>query len=73
MDKKQFDKIFDSSVQEILRSDTQEQILETISKYSNDNGKLSNEQLAIFSYVESITKSKELLYSVLSKVLDIEE
>ena len=73
MDKKQFDKIFDSSVQEILRSDTQEQILETISKYSNDNGKLSNEQLAIFSYVESIAKSKELLYSVLSKVLDIEE
>ena len=73
MDKKQFDKIFDSSVEEILRSDSEEQILERVSKYSNDKGKLSNEQLATFSYIESIAKSKELLYSVLSKVLDVKE
>lgn len=74
MKKEQFDKIFAEAKQELLDS-TAEQIAERLKHYQTDEdgNSISLERLAMFAYIESIAVSTKLLYSVLFKVLEIEE
>ncbi|MBH1941679.1 hypothetical protein I5677_12320 [Mobilitalea sibirica] len=40
-----------------------------LKEHANDNGKISNTDLALFAFSESIVFSRQLLYSVLCEVL----
>jgi len=72
MNKEQFDKIFEECEKEFTTF-TEEQILEKLKLYQSEEDNISSMHMAIFAYLESIATSKDLLYSVLSKVLDIKE
>lgn len=50
-----------------------EQIVEKLHKYSNGSNNISNSDLAMFAYMESIDFSRNLLYSVLSDVLPLDD
>ena len=51
----------------------QGQIQEKLARFTNENGQVSAQALAVFTYVETIQYTNELLYSVLSEALNIQE
>ena len=72
MNKEQFDKIFKDCVVSLSSKDLEE-IESRLKSYSSDNGKISGIEFAMFVYMESKRYSEELIYSVLTKVLEIED
>lgn len=48
-------------------------IQEKLARFTNENGQVSAQALAVFTYVETIQYTNELLYSVLSEALNIQE
>jgi|BioPla2DNA2_1021312.scaffolds.fasta_scaffold119363_3 hypothetical protein len=72
MNKKEFDDIFIACKQQLLPL-TEEQLIEKLSLYSDENGKIPLEKLAMFAYLESIKYTNDMIYGLLSRVLDISE
>ena len=70
MTKQEFDALFERCKARCLPSD-QGQIQEKLARFTNENGQVS--ALAVFTYVETIQYTNELLYSVLSEALNIQE
>ena len=73
MKKSDFDAIFASARSETLKEYSPEKIKERLSKYENSNGKISMENLSAELFFMNMDYSDKLIYSVLSKMLDIEE
>lgn len=72
MNKEQFDKIFKDCVISLGSKDLEE-IESRLKPYSSNNEKIPGIEFAIFVYMESKRYSEELIYSVLTKVLEIED
>ena len=70
--KQEFDALFERCKARCLPSD-QGQIQEKLARFTNENGQVSAQALAVFTYVETIQYTNELLYSVLSEPLNIQE
>ena len=68
----EFDALFDLCRARCLPSD-QGQIQEKLARFTNENGQVSAQALAVFTYVETIQYTNELLCSVLSEALNIQE
>ena len=72
MTKQEFDALFERCKARCLPSD-QGQIQEKLARFTDENGQVSALALAVFTYVETIQYTNDLLYSVLSEALDIQE
>lgn len=72
MSKKEFDDVFMTCKQQFSFK-SEEQIHEALTSFADNNGKISPENIAMFAYVESVNYTNDMLYSVLTKVLDISE
>ena len=72
MTKKEFDEIFESCTKQLLTL-TFDQLRERIHSYSDENGKLTMDGIAVFAYMESIKYTNDLVYEILSRILDISE
>lgn len=72
MNKKQFDEMFVECT-DSLHSETIENITAKLNKYKTKDDTISATELALFAYSESINYSRKLIYSVLFKVLEIED
>ena len=70
--KQEFDALFERCKARCLPSD-QRQIQEKLARFTDQNGQVSAQALAVFTYVETIQYTNDLLYSVLSEALDIQE
>lgn len=44
-----------------------------LEKHSDENGRINNTSLAIFTMIESIKISKDIMYSVLAEVLPLDD
>lgn len=73
MKKADFDAIFKSVQGEVLKEYSPETIKERLKKYENSDGKIPMENLSVEFFSMSMGYSTKLVYSVLSKMLDIEE
>ena len=71
-DQESFKHEVDKMLDRCLPSD-QGQIQEKLARFTNENGQVSAQALAVFTYVETIQYTNELLYSVLSEALNIQE
>ena len=72
MTKQEFDALFERCKANCLPSD-QGQIQQKLARFTYQNGQVSAQALAVFTYVETIQYTNDLLYSVLSEALDIQE
>ena len=72
MTKQEFDALFERCKANCLPSD-QGQIQQKLARFTAQNGQVSAQALAVFTYVETIQYTNDLLYSVLSEALDIQE
>ena len=72
MTKQDFDALFERCKANCLPSD-QGQIQQKLARFTDQNGQVSAQALAVFTYVETIQYTNDLLYSVLSEALDIQE
>lgn len=72
MTKQEFDALFERCKARCLPSD-QGQIQKKLAHFTDENGQVSAQALAVFTYVETIQYTNDLLYSVLSEALDIQE
>lgn len=69
MNQEKLDAIFKEARLDLVESIKSKNMLEEIKSYSDENGKLGMEDLAIFSLTESMNISMEYIEKVLSKVL----
>lgn len=67
--KQEFQNIFDEVRNKIKNENPYEELLKL---YSDENGKISSHQFALFTYFESINFSEQLIYSLFEKLF-IEE
>lgn len=72
MSKEEFDNIFMACKQQFSFK-SEEDIHEALAPFADNNGKISSENIAMFAYVESVNYTNDMLYSVLTKVLNISE
>lgn len=72
MDKEKFDAIFNECV-DSLTPHSVEDINQKIKLYGENPDKISATNLAMFAYLESMDYSRKLIYSFLSKVLEVED
>lgn len=72
MDKKQFDKIFDSCVSDVSAKSIKD-FESNLRTHADANGKIPSDNLAVLVYEESISYAEQLLHSVLAKVLDLRD
>ena len=72
MTKSQFDKIF-KECENSLDSKSVEDIAGKIELFANGKETISDTELAFFPYIESINYSKELIYSLFLKVLELKD
>ena len=68
MTKQEFDALFERCKARCLPSDQRQ-----LARFTDQNGQVSAQALAVFTYVETIQYTNDLLYSVLSEALDIQE
>lgn len=73
MKKADFDAMFKSVQGELLKEFSPEKIEERLSKRKEADGKISYEELLAKFFFMNLEYSTKLVYSVLSKMLDIEE
>lgn len=73
MKKADFDAMFKSVQGELLKEFSPAKIEERLSKREDTNGKISYEKLSAAFFFMNLEYSTKLVYSVLSKMLDIEE
>ena len=78
--KQEFDALFERCKARCLPSDQGRTAMpspadwqEKLARFTNENGQVSAQALAVFTYVETIQYTNELLYSVLSEALNIQE
>lgn len=74
MTKNEFDKMFGEKYSEALMSVySPEKVKEHLKKYSDENGKISSDDLFLQSLLLSADFTKSVLYSVLIDILGISE
>lgn len=72
MTHKEFNEIFEGCRKQCLPND-QAQVEAKLNAFCDKNGKISPQAMAMFTYVETIQYTNAMLYSVLSKVLNVED
>ncbi len=74
MSKEKISKIFEETYCQIREKDNdEEQVMEKISFYCNENGKMSLENMVAFAYLEGIKTSIRFMGEFLNNVIDSEE
>lgn len=74
MTKEQLKDIIYDQTKKLGENETnRKQIEERLSKLADENGRISNTDLSLFVFAESIAYSRNLMYSVLCEVLPIDE
>lgn len=73
MKKEDFNLAFKSAQDEVLKEFSFEKIRERLNQHANSNGKISMEDLSREFFLMNMDYTTKLTYSVLSKVLGIEE
>ena len=68
MNKQEFDACFGQAVDDV-KAKTMNNIQDALAKFSNEDGRISYDKLAMFAYTESLAYTDELIYAVLSKIL----
>ncbi|MGL5652173.1 MAG: hypothetical protein ACRDDE_10470 [Paraclostridium sp.] len=69
MDKEKLNAIFNESRECLVENINSGDLIKKMKVYSDENGKISMEKLAMFSLIESMHISMEYIEIVLSKVL----
>lgn len=72
MNKKEFDDIFTTCKQQLFLK-SKESLHKNLPSYADANKHISPEKIATFVYMESIKYTNDMIYSLLTKVLDIAE
>ena len=72
MARKEFDAIFEKCKQKHLPTN-QVEIQRKLNQFADQDGKVSAQALAIFSFIESVQYTNDMLYAVLSKALEVED
>ncbi len=72
MTRAEFDALFEKYKKHYLPTN-QGQIQERLNKLADENGNISSQALAIFSFIESVQYTNDMLYSVLSEALQVKD
>ena len=72
MNKKQFDDIFRSTKLKIIEK-VNSNMKENLLKISDESGKISTSELAVFVLSQSMEYTNDMIYSILSKALVTED
>ena len=70
MTRKEFDAIFEQCKKEHLPADPAE-LQKKLNQFADKDGKISGQAMAVFLFIETMQYTNDMLYSVLSKVLDV--
>lgn len=72
MTRAEFDAIFQKNQKKYLPTN-QEQMQQKLNQFANPDGKISAQAMAIFTFVETVQYTNDMLYSVLSEALGVED
>ena len=72
MTRAEFDAIFEKCKKKYLPTN-QAEIQKKLSTFADKDGKVSAQALAIFSFIETVQYTNDMLYAVLSEALDVED
>lgn len=72
MTRAEFDAIFEKCKKKYLPTN-QAEIQKRLSTFADKDGKVSAQALAIFSFIETVQYTNDMLYAVLSEALDVED
>ena len=69
-----FNSLIDSKFKEICEQRfTEEHIKAKLQVYATENGKINDSNIALFALIESVGFCKELIYTILSEVLPLDD
>ena len=71
MTRAEFDAIFEKCKKKYLGDEAE--IQKKLSTFADKDGKVSAQALAIFSFIETVQYTNDMLYAVLSEALDVED
>ena len=72
MTRSEFDAIFEKYKQKYLPTN-QADIQARLGKFSDKDGNISAQALAVFSFIETVQYTNDMLYSVLSEALGVKD
>ena len=72
MTRTEFDAMFEKYKQKYLPTN-QEDIQKRLSQFADQDGKISGQALAVFTFIETVQYTNDMLYSVLSEALDVKD
>ena len=72
MTRAEFDAIFEKC-NAALDCTNQAEIQKKLSTFADQDGKVSPQALAIFSFIETVQYTNDMLYAVLSEALNVED
>ena len=72
MTRAEFDAIFEKCKKQHLPTN-QAEIQKKLNQFADQDGKVSAQALAIFAFIETVQYTNDMLYSVLSEALDLQD
>ncbi len=72
MTRAEFDAIFERCKKKYLPNN-QADIQKKLNQFADQNGKISAQALAVFSFIETVQYTNDMLYAVLSEALEVED
>ena len=72
MTRAEFDAIFEKCKKKYLPTN-QAEIQKKLSTFADQDGKVPAQALAIFSFIETVQYTNDMLYAVLSEALNVED